>query len=104
MNNKPRPTAPATFPLTIGTPYGEVVLELRQCPDCRSEAHFAFRVVSTPPLLSMRAAEPFLYRLMGSLDEIGCYLWMNLPPESVQRAIESDTYRPSKLHVPASEA
>jgi hypothetical protein len=90
MNNKPRSTALTTFPLTIGTPYGEIRLELRECPDCRSEAHFAFRIVSAAPLLSTRAAEPFLYRLMGSLGEIGSYLWLNLLPDSVQQAIASD--------------
>ncbi len=104
MNNKPRPTALATFPLTIGTPYGEVNLELRECRECRSEAHFAFRIVSASPLLSTRAAEPFLYRLMGSLEEIGSHLWLNLPPDSVQQAIASGTYTPPKLRIPVSEA
>jgi hypothetical protein len=104
MKNKPRPTALTTFPLTIGTPYGEIRLELRECLECRSEAHFAFRIVSAAPLLSTRAAEPFLYRLMGSLEEIGSHLWLNLPPDSVQQAIESGIYKPSKLRIPVSEA
>jgi hypothetical protein len=104
MKNKPRSTALATFPLTIGTPYGEVKLELRECSECRSEAHFAFRIVSAAPLLCTRAAEPFLYRLMGSLEEIGSHLWLNLPPEPVQQAIESGTYEPPKLRVPVPKA
>lgn len=104
MNNKPRPTALATFSLTIGTPYGEVNLELRECRECRSHEHFAFRIVSASPLLSTRAAEPFLYRLMGTLEEIGAQLWMELPPEPVQRAIEAGTYKAPKLRSPVSEA
>ncbi len=90
----------ATFPLTISTPYGSVNLELVVCDGCGQ--HFNFRILDAAPLLSTRAAEPFLYRLMGTLEEIGSTLWMSLPPEAVRAAIQADTYEPPRLKVPQS--
>jgi hypothetical protein len=101
MKNKPRPHRPATFPLTIGTPYGEVQLELEVCENCAE--HFSFRVVSSAPALSTRAAEPFLYRLMNSMESIGSLLWMELPPVSVRRSIALGTYSNDELVLPALE-
>jgi hypothetical protein len=74
MEHKPRPTRFTTFPLTIGTPYGEVRLELEPCENC--DQHFNFRVLSTAPALSTSAAEPFLFRLMNTLGEVGFSLWL----------------------------
>jgi hypothetical protein len=90
----------ATFPLTIGTPYGLVKLELTHCAHCGQ--HFNFRILESAPLLSTLAAEPFLYRLMGSLEAIGSELWASLPPEPVRAEIDANTYEPPRLKIPQS--
>lgn len=100
MKNKPRPTRSATFTLTIGTPYGAVILEMQPYSNCAD--HFDFRVVSSGPALSTRAAEPFLYRLMNTLESVGSVLWMDLPPESVRRSIDLETYTGVKFVFPDS--
>jgi hypothetical protein len=99
MKDKSRSPRPATFPLTIGTPYGLIRLELEPCRNC--DDHFNFRVLDTAPALSTRAAEPFLYRLMNTLEVVGSDLWLTLPPESVMRSIEADTYTFDRLVIPA---
>jgi len=101
MKNKTRSTRPATFPLTIGTPYGLIRLELEVCRNC--DDHFNFRVVDTAPALSTRAAEPFLYRLMNTLEAVGSDLWLTLPPESVKQSIAANTYTFDRLVIPPSE-
>lgn len=100
MKHKTRPVRPATFPLTIGTPYGEIKLELEVCQDCSD--HFNFRVLDTPPLLSTRQAEPFLYLLMHTMDSIGTQLWLDLPPEKVKREIDAGVYSNGTLTVPVA--
>lgn len=99
MKNKTRFHRAATLPLTIGTPYGTVTLELEVCRDCGS--HFNFRVLETPPLLSTRAAEPFLFRLMHTMEAIGSDLWLNLPPQRVREEIELGIYKNDHVVVPA---
>lgn len=90
------------LPLTIGTPYGAVRLELQECFDCGG--HFNFRIVEVAPALRTRAAEPFLYRLMHTLEAVGAELWMDLPPASVRRAIEAGTYSNDALTIPKTDA
>jgi hypothetical protein len=101
MKHKTRPVRPATFPLTIGTPYGEIKLELEVCRDCSE--HFNFRILDTPPLLSTRQAEPFLYRLMHTMDSIGTELWLELLPEQVKHEIDSNIYKARNFVVPAAQ-
>jgi hypothetical protein len=98
MKNKTRSPRSATFPLTIGTSYGLIRLELEVCRNC--DDHFNFRVLDTAPALSTRAAEPFLYRLMNTLEAVGSDLWLTLPPESVQQSIAAGTYTNDRVVVP----
>lgn len=91
----------AIFPLTIETPYGLVRLEMQVCKDC--DSHFNFRIVEAAPALSTRAAEPFLWRLMNTMEAIGSDLWMELPPPGVRRSIELGTYKGDRLVLPASD-
>lgn len=88
----------ATFPLTISTPYGSVNLELAVCENCGQ--HFNFRILDAAPLLSTSAAEPFLYRLMGTMEEIGTALWVTLPPDSVRFEIDANIYQAPPLKLP----
>jgi len=92
----------AILPLTIGTPYGVVRLLLEDCRGCGQ--HFNFRIVETPPALSTRAAEPFLWKLANTLESVGHQLWMDLTPPEVEQEIELDIYIPSALKVPRSGA
>jgi hypothetical protein len=101
MKHKAPSVRPARFPLTIGTPYGVVELELTPCENCSD--HFDFRITSSAPALSTRAAEPFLFRLMNTLGIIAAELWMELPPKAVRRSIELGTYNNDELVIPFSE-
>jgi hypothetical protein len=95
MKNKTRSLLPATYPLTIGTPYGDVKVLLRVC---ESGDHFSFLLAESSVALSTRAAEPFLYRLSQVLPAIGEAMWMELPPHDLRQEIESGTYQPSPLN------
>lgn len=85
----------AKFPLTIGTPYGVVTLELYECANCSD--HFNFRIVEAAPLLSTRQAEPFLYRLMHTLGQVAEDMWLDLPPPHVRAQITAGTYKNDKM-------
>lgn len=102
MNRSSKRRTQAVFPLTIGTPYGLVRLEMQVCKDC--DSHFNFRIIEVAPGLSTRAAEPFLWRLMNTMEAIGSELWMELPPSGVRRSIELGTYKGDPLVIPASDA
>jgi hypothetical protein len=101
MKHKTSSARPARLPLTIGTPYGLVEVELTPCQNCTD--HFDFRIISSAPALSTRAAEPFLFRLMNTLGVLGSELWMELPPEDVKAEIGSNIYQLDDFGPAASE-
>lgn len=92
MKNKSRRLGPATYPVTISTPYGSVKVLL-----AIQGEHFSFMVAESDPGLCTRAAEPFLYRFAQVAELIADAIWWELMPGDLRGEIEADRYKPVDL-------
>ncbi len=92
MKNKSRRLGPATYPVTISTPYGSVKVLLSV-----QDEQFAFMIAESDPGLCTRAAEPFLYRFSQVAGLIADAVWWELMPGDLRGEIESDCYTPADL-------